>query len=165
MLRNLTVLLICCLILFHCTSPPVEDIPKKESVELTLTEGTNMAVALSPGGDTLAYDLLGRIWLMPVTGGEGTPITDPFGNARQPSWSPDGKKIAFQAYWDGNWHIYTVNTDGTGLKQMTTGDFDHREPHWSPDGTTLAFSSDRPKSKYFPSGVSLAPFSTSSELI
>ena len=102
-----------------------------------------MAVALSPGGDTLAYDLLGRIWLMPVTGGEGTPITDPFGNARQPSWSPDGKKIAFQAYWDGNWHIYTVNTDGTGLKQMTTGDFDHREPHWSPDGTTLAFSSDR----------------------
>lgn len=112
-------------------------------MELTLTEGTNMAVALSPNGDTLAYDLLGRIWLMPVSGGEGIPITDPYGNARQPSWSPDGKKIVFQAYWDGNWHIYTVNTDGSGLKQMTSGAFDHREPHWSPDGTTLAFSSDR----------------------
>ncbi len=112
-------------------------------MELTLTEGTNMAVALSPNGDTLAYDLLGRIWLMPVSGGEGIPITDPYGNARQPSWSPDGKKIAFQAYWDGNWHIYTVNTDGSGLKQMTSGEFDHREPHWSPDGTSLAFSSDR----------------------
>ncbi len=133
----------CCLIFIHCAGPPIEEPPKKELVELTLTEGTNMATALSPDGTTLAYDLLGRIWLMPVTGGEGKPITDPYGNAREPSWSPDGTKITFQAYWDGNWHIYTVNTDGSGLKQMTSGDFDHREPHWSPDGTSLAFSSDR----------------------
>lgn len=139
---SLTCLLIACF-LFRCSGPQEDQQPQKELLELTLTEGTNMAVALSPGGDTLAYDLLGRIWLMPVSGGEGKPITDPYGNARQPSWSPDGKKIAFQAYWDGNWHIYTVNTDGSGLKQMTSGEFDHREPHWSPDGTTLAFSSDR----------------------
>ncbi len=112
-------------------------------MELALTSGTNMAVALSPSGDTLAFDLMGRIWLMPSGGGEATPITDPFGNARQPSWSPDGNMIAFQAYWDGNWHIYTIKTDGTNLRKMTSGDFDHREPHWSPDGTTLAFSSDR----------------------
>ncbi len=102
-----------------------------------------MAAALSPDGDTLAFDMLGRIWLMPVSGGEAKSITDPFGNARQPSWSPDGEQISFQAYWDGNWHIYTVNKDGSNLRQMTSGDFDHREPHWSPDGTTLTFSSDR----------------------
>lgn len=143
MRQGLFSLLVCGIVFFQCDGPPVEEKPEKELKDLTLTEGTNMAVALSPSGDTLAYDLLGRIWLMPVSGGEGKPITDPYGNARQPSWSPDGKKIAFQAYWDGNWHIYTVNTDGTGLKQMTSGDFDHREPHWSPDGTTLAFSSDR----------------------
>ncbi|MDW3196541.1 MAG: amidohydrolase family protein [Cytophagales bacterium] len=143
MRQGLCFLLICGIVFSQCDGPPVEDKPKKELKELTLTEGTNMAVALSPSGDTLAYDLLGRIWLMPVSGGEGIPITDPYGNAREPSWSPDGKKIAFQAYWDGNWHIYTVNTDGTGIKQMTSGEFDHREPHWSPDGTTLAFSSDR----------------------
>ena len=142
MLRSTYLIILCTLLGFCCQGPEQE---KEENVllDLTLTQGTNMAAALSPGGDTIAYDLLGRIWLMPVTGGEGTPITDPYGNARQPSWSPDGKKIAFQAYWDGNWHIYTVNTDGSGLKQMTSGDFDNREPHWSPDGTTLAFSSDR----------------------
>ena len=141
--RRLLHLLIISSILVGCGSPPAEKEPAKVLKEVTLTEGTNMAVALSPDGETLAYDLLGRIWLMPVSGGEGKAITDPYGNARQPSWSPDGKKIAFQAYWDGNWHIYTVNVDGTGLKQMTSGDFDHREPHWSPDGTVLAFSSDR----------------------
>ena len=102
-----------------------------------------MAVALNPQGDTLAFDLLGRIWLMPVEGGESVPITDPYGNARQPSWSPDGTKLTFQAYWDGNWHIYTVNSDGSNLQKITSGDFDHREPHWSPDGSSLLFSSDR----------------------
>ncbi|MEM9328654.1 MAG: amidohydrolase family protein [Bacteroidota bacterium] len=136
-------LFLLCLALLRCGGPSSPEEPQKEILDLTLTEGTNMAVALSPNGDTLAYDLLGRIWLMPVSGGEAQAITDPYGNARQPSWSPDGKKIAFQAYWDGNWHIYTVDTDGSNLKQMTTGDFDHREPHWSPDGTELAFSSDR----------------------
>lgn len=141
--RSYIYLILCCFSFLQCEGPQKEEKSGKELVALTLTEGTNMAVALSPDKDTLAYDLLGRIWLMPVSGGEGKPITDPYGNARQPSWSPDGKKIAFQAYWDGNWHIYTVNTDGSGLKQMTSGEFDHREPHWSPDGTTLAFSSDK----------------------
>ncbi len=143
MLLRLCTLLICVILFMNCEGPPTDREADKKLMELTLNEGTNMAVALSPAGDTLAYDLLGRIWLMPVGGGEGKAITDPYGNAREPSWSPDGKKIAFQAYWDGNWHIYTVNTDGSDLKQMTTGDFDHREPSWSPDGTSLAFASDR----------------------
>ncbi len=143
MRRHLFYLLVLSLFLFRCQEPPSSEGEERKTMELTITAGTNMAVAVSPDGKTLAYDLLGRIWLMPVSGGEGEPITDPFGNARQPSWSPNGEKIAFQAYWDGNWHIYTVNADGTNLKQMTSGDFDHREPHWSPDGTMLAFSSDR----------------------
>ncbi len=142
-MRNSIVAIATCFILCYCQSPPPRQISKNNIQSLTLTEGTNMAVAISPDGNTLAYDLLGRIWLMPIGGGEGQPLTDAFGNARQPSWSPDGKQIAFQAYWDGNWHIYTINSDGTGLKQITSGDFDHREPHWSPDGITLAFSSDR----------------------
>ena len=143
MIRVSLAIVISSFLLCFCQPPTPQEPLQDNIVSLTLTEGTNMAVAISPDGETLAHDLLGRIWLMPVDGGEGIPITDPFGNARQPSWSPDGKQIAFQAYWDGNWHIYTIKKDGTGLKKMTSGDFDHREPHWSPDGITLAFSSDR----------------------
>jgi len=36
---------------------------------VTLTEGTNMAAAVSPDGTELAIDLVGRIWLLPIEGG------------------------------------------------------------------------------------------------
>ncbi len=114
-----------------------------QGVDVTLDEGTNIAVALAPDGRTLAFDLVGRIWVVPAGGGAAQALTDPLGDARQPSWSPDGGRIAFQAYWDGNYHIWSVAADGSGLRQHTRGPFDHREPHWSPDGERIAFSSDR----------------------
>ncbi len=117
--------------------------PARQPIEVTLTEGTNIAAALSPDGTVIAFDLVGRIWVMPVTGGRAVPITDPVGDARQPSWAPDGTRIAFQAYWDGNYHVWSVAPDGSGLRQHTRGPYDHREPHWSPDGDRIAFSSDR----------------------
>src|SRR5580765_4698508 len=113
------------------------------SVHVTLHEGTNLAAALSPDGRTLAIDLLGTLWTMPAQGGAATAITDIFLDARQPSWSPDGRRIAFQAYRDSTWQIWTIAADGHDLKPVTASPFDDREPAWSPDGSRLAFSSDR----------------------
>src|SRR5258707_1101545 len=113
------------------------------TLRLTLHEGTNMAAALSPDGRTIAIDLLGTLWTMPAQGGAATAITDIFLDARQPSWSPDGRRIAFQAYRDSTWQIWTVTADGKDLKPVTSSSFDDREPAWSPDGTRIAFSSDR----------------------
>ena len=110
---------------------------------VTLTEGTNMAAALSPDGRMMALDLQGTIWLVPIAGGKARAVTDALGDARQPAWSPDGDRIAFQSYRDGTWHIWSMAADGSDLTQHTIGPFDHREPHWSPDGTRIAFSSDR----------------------
>ncbi|MFT4030824.1 MAG: amidohydrolase family protein [Siphonobacter sp.] len=114
-----------------------------DSIQVTLTEGTNIAMALSPDHSTLVMDLQGTLWTLPFGGGKAKAITDGLGDCRQPSWSPDGRQIAFQAYWDGNFHIWTVGKDGGNLQQITTGAYDEREPFWSPDGKSIVFSSDR----------------------
>lgn len=120
------------------------DIPSKiDSIAISLSEGTNMAVAISPDTNQMVIDLQGRLWTLPINGGKAKPITDPLGDARQPQWSPNVQRIAFQGYWQGNWHIYTIQPDGSNLKQWTNGDFDHREPFWSPDGNHLLFASDK----------------------
>jgi Tol biopolymer transport system component/imidazolonepropionase-like amidohydrolase len=117
--------------------------PGPRTVHLTLHEGTNMAAALSPDRRTIAIDLLGTLWTLPAEGGTATAITDIFLDARQPSWSPDGRRIAFQAYRDSTWQIWIVNADGKELRPVTSSPYDDREPTWSPDGNRIAFSSDR----------------------
>ena len=117
--------------------------------EVTVTEGTSMAVSASPDGRSLAIDLQGSIWVLPATGGRARRITDPFNDARQPTWSPDGATIAFQGYRDGGYDIWAIRSDGTGQRKLTSGLYDDREPAWSPDGSRIAFSSDRdPRGNY-----------------
>ena len=88
-------------------------------------------------------DLQGTIYSLPATGGLAKALTDPMGDCRQPVFSPDGSKVAFQAFWDGNFHIYTIGKDGGTPKQITFGTFDDREPSFSADGAKMIFSSDR----------------------
>lgn len=112
-------------------------------IAVTLREGTNMAAALSPDGRTLIIDLQGSLWRLPAAGGAASRISEEYLDARQPAWSPDGQRVAFQGYADGVWHIYVMNADGSGVRALTSGAFDHREPSWSRDGSRIAFSSDR----------------------
>ena len=109
----------------------------------TLRQGTNVMVAAAPGGQELALDLVVSIWVLPTGGGPARRLTDDLQDATRPAWSPDGRTIAFQSYRDGNFHLWTVRPDGSGLTQHTSGPHDHREPRWLPDGSGLVFSSDR----------------------
>src|SRR4051794_25909044 len=53
-----------------------------------------------------------------------------------PAWSPDGRMIAFESNLDGDMDVYTINADGTNVRQLTHNDTLHDEgPAWSPDGT------------------------------
>jgi len=119
------------------------DDARLQQASVTVHEGTSMSVAISPDGRSLAIDLQGTIWTLPVTGGQARAVTDYYNDARHPVYSPDGRSIAFQGYRDGGYDIWAVSPDGTDLRQLTSGPWDDREPAWSRDGTRVAFSSDR----------------------
>jgi len=62
---------------------------------------------------------------------------------RNPVWSPDGSRIAFDSNRDGDWDIHVVDADGSGLVNLTQSPGWDGQPAWSPDGNKIMFVSDR----------------------
>jgi len=110
---------------------------------ISVTEGTNIQVTVSPDGRTLLTNIQGIIYSMPSSGGIARQLTQPLQEASHPDWSAKGGLVALQCYKGGTFHIWTMKPDGTGLKQLTFGHGDDREPRISADGKTIAFASDR----------------------
>ena len=88
------------------------------------------------------------IYVMNADGSGGqtrlTEMTETGAYASSPSWSPDGRKIAFESDRDGSDpEIYVMNADGSGVTQLTNNNGYDASPSWSPDGERIAFVSDR----------------------
>ncbi len=60
-----------------------------------------------------------------------------------PDWSHDGSKIVFESTRDGKFAIYVVQTDGSNLRKLTSGEANDEQPRWSPDGRQIVFISNR----------------------
>jgi imidazolonepropionase-like amidohydrolase/Tol biopolymer transport system component len=108
-------------------------------VPMNVSEGTWMNVDVSPDGRTLAFDLLGDIYTMPIAGGRPTRITSGLAFDMQPRFSPDGRLIAFTSDRGGADNIWVMNADGTGARAITRETFRLlNAPAWSPDGQYIA---------------------------
>ena len=70
-------------------------------------------------------------------------ITDDPNTDGNPSWSPDGQKIAFMSDRSGNSEVYVMNADGSGVTRITFDPATDAEPRWSPDGTRFIFGAPR----------------------
>ena len=71
-------------------------------------------------------------------------VTSAVGREDQPSWSPDGRAIAYHSDQSGNWDIWISQVDG-GQPLNRTADHEGTDqyPSCSPDGAQIAFESDR----------------------
>ena len=61
----------------------------------------------------------------------------------RPRVSPDGKRIAFVSTRDGNYDVYVMNLDGSGVLRITHSDERDDYPAWHPDGKQLVIVSER----------------------
>ncbi len=93
------------------------------------------------GSRTISFYLHGQngdLFVMPALGGSAKKVAD---DAYDPSWSPDGKSLAFRSNRDGDWRIWTVNLDD-GRAAPVQGIVPRAFlPAWSPDGRWLAYIS------------------------
>ncbi|GAB2487432.1 amidohydrolase family protein [Algoriphagus taiwanensis] len=130
--------------------PKFKDLPLKpeREVKFTTQEGTWMSVDVSPDGKTIAFDLMGDIYTIPMEGGKATPITTGMAYETHPRYSPDGKKILFtsdRAGSDNLWYIDLEKKDTVQVTKDKNGDVPGA--HWTPDGKYIVVAKGRRISK------------------
>ena len=117
--------------------------------KLSTAFGSADELAWSRDGRRIAYTSSGRLYSADAHG-KGkralTPARQDFVVAN-PSWSPDGSRVAFsvitqKALDNGlveTMAIWTVGADGKGARRLTRGNVQDAAPTWSPDGRRIAF--------------------------
>lgn len=114
-----------------------ELLPLRPTRTLTFTTkvGSWMSSDVSRDGKSIVFDLLGDLYIMPVTGGKATPFTRGMGFDAQPRFSPDGKKVVFVSDRTGGYNLWTISVDKKDTVQITTGNTNtYESPTWTPDG-------------------------------
>ena len=101
-------------------------------------EGRRLAVAAIRGGRA-------EIAIFDVNSGKIVQEIgfEPRGEIFQPSWSPDGKSIAFSAQVGGVTDLYLHELATAQTRQITKDAYADLQPAWSPDGRQIAFVTDR----------------------
>ena len=79
------------------TKKKKKDLPLEadRTFSIKTSEASWMSLDISPDGQTLAFDFLGDLYTMSVSGGEATQITSGMAFDGQPRFSPDGKELVF----------------------------------------------------------------------
>jgi imidazolonepropionase-like amidohydrolase/Tol biopolymer transport system component len=97
--------------------------------------------SVSPDGRQVVFESLGKLWLKPMSGGAARRLTNAGdGFELFPSWSRDGRQIAFVAWSDDELgQIRTVAGSGGRPRDVTRQRGHYARPRFSPDGRTIVF--------------------------
>ncbi len=97
--------------------------------------------------DSYVLDEMNRsMWKLRLSDGQASQLAPPEEDAHVPCWSPDGTQIAYLSRRSGQTEIWTMNRDGTEVRQVTHSNFPTQNPfdgsslYWSPDGLSIAYT-------------------------
>jgi tricorn protease len=92
-------------------------------------------------GDLLTFVAEDDVWLAPITGGRAWRLTTDNVKAANPRFSPDGTKVAWTSWRDGEAEVYVADTDGTSVTRLTYwGDDRTLVLDWTSDNEVIAIS-------------------------
>lgn len=107
-------------------------------------DGTRVAFVVNniePDGDTKwEYKYVNQIFIAPLDGSSAPKALTTRENASQPTWSPDGKQLAFARAVDNKSQIFLLSFDGGEPVQLTKFKYGASSPKFSPDGKQILFA-------------------------
>ncbi len=103
--------------------------------------GTLMSLAVAPDGRSIAFDLLGHIYEMPVQGGMARRLTSGRSWNLFPRYSPDGQSIVFSSDRAGSYDVWVMDRQGGALERISAARIamseNYYRPSWSADGRRI----------------------------
>lgn len=113
--------------------------------ELTTGPNNNGFPSMSPDGTRVVYRTFGPagegLRILNIATKAVATLTDGYDNF--PLWSPRGDLIMFSRIEQGDYEIFTIKPDGTGVKRLTRSPGNDAHMGWSPDGEHIVFASSR----------------------
>ncbi|HWZ44916.1 MAG TPA: S41 family peptidase [Candidatus Saccharimonadales bacterium] len=122
---------------------------KENDFETLTVRNDTESYDLSPSTKRAAVSVHGEIFSISTDRGDLQRVTQSYSRETSPSWSPDGKWVAFVSDKSGREEVWIAHEDSSGLKKISDSDAEKQAIRWAPDSKWLIYAgSDHKLSRY-----------------